>query len=87
MGDVVSDDNLLKKLNLDLLMHTRAEDTRLRLYTLTCSEALWRAHGSKLAGKSIYSYLPQHRMLKSAQALPERQLLSLQNVQRTITIV
>ena len=53
MAEVISDDNLVKKLNLDLLMHTRAEDARLRLYALTCSEALWRAHGAKLIGKSI----------------------------------
>lgn len=52
LGDAINDDSLMKKLNLDILMHTRAEDARLRVYALTCSEALWRAHGGKLMGKS-----------------------------------
>lgn len=50
MVEAVSDDMLVKKINLDILMHTRAEDARLRLYALTCSEALWRTHGTKLMG-------------------------------------
>ncbi|EKM52689.1 uncharacterized protein PHACADRAFT_101069 [Phanerochaete carnosa HHB-10118-sp] len=50
MVEAASDDSLVKKINLDILMHTRAEDSRLRLYALTCSEALWRAHGTKLMG-------------------------------------
>ncbi|GJE92911.1 U3snoRNP10 and BP28CT domain-containing protein [Phanerochaete sordida] len=50
MVEAVNDDSLVKKINLDILMHTRAEDARLRLYALTCSEALWRAHGTKLMG-------------------------------------
>ena len=52
MVEAVSDDTLVKKINLDVLMHTRADDARLRLYALTCSEALWRAHGTKLMGTS-----------------------------------
>ncbi|KAJ3530702.1 hypothetical protein NM688_g7673 [Phlebia brevispora] len=51
-ADVLSDDTLLKKLNVDLLMHTRSEEARIRLYALTCSEALWRAHGEKFIGFS-----------------------------------
>jgi len=50
MVDCVNDDALLKSINLDLLMHTRSEDPRLRLFALTCSEQLWRAHGRKLVG-------------------------------------
>jgi U3 small nucleolar RNA-associated protein 10 len=50
--DVTSDDALLKADNLALLMHTRAEDPRLRRYALQCSERVWRDHGSKLLGKS-----------------------------------
>ncbi|KIP06398.1 hypothetical protein PHLGIDRAFT_128310 [Phlebiopsis gigantea 11061_1 CR5-6] len=50
LGEAVNDDALIKKINLDVLMHTRAEDARVRLYALTCSEALWRAHGGKLMG-------------------------------------
>ncbi|OSX58041.1 hypothetical protein POSPLADRAFT_1154787 [Postia placenta MAD-698-R-SB12] len=48
--DAVNDDTLLKSMNLDILMHTRSEDSRLRLYSLACNEALWRAHGGKLLG-------------------------------------
>ncbi|PFH46286.1 hypothetical protein AMATHDRAFT_155738 [Amanita thiersii Skay4041] len=48
--DTATDDTLLKSLNLDLLMHTRSDDTRLRIYALTCAEMLWRNHGGKLLG-------------------------------------
>ncbi|TFK37695.1 hypothetical protein BDQ12DRAFT_685121 [Crucibulum laeve] len=48
--DTITDDMLLKMVNLNLLMHTRSEDARLRFYALTCSEALWRTHGGKLLG-------------------------------------
>jgi U3 small nucleolar RNA-associated protein 10 len=48
--DTTSNDTLLKSVNLDLLMHTRSDDARLRLFALTCSEALWRYHGSRLLG-------------------------------------
>ncbi|KAF8630264.1 hypothetical protein AX17_005450 [Amanita inopinata Kibby_2008] len=48
--DTVSDDTLLKSVNLDLLMHTRSEDVQLRIYALSCSELLWRNHGGKLHG-------------------------------------
>lgn len=51
----VNDDALLKAINLDLLMHTRSEDVRLRTFALTCSETLWRAHGGKLLGASNLS--------------------------------
>lgn len=51
LTDSVTDDSLLKSINLDLLMHTRSDDARLRIFALTCSEALWRAHGGKLLGK------------------------------------
>jgi U3 small nucleolar RNA-associated protein 10 len=45
-----TEDTLLKSINLDLLMRTRSEDARLRLFALTCSETLWLAHGGKLLG-------------------------------------
>ena len=45
-----TDDGLLKRLNLDVLMHTRAEDARVRIVALRCARALWAAHGSKLIG-------------------------------------
>ncbi|KAG5637085.1 hypothetical protein H0H81_005818 [Sphagnurus paluster] len=50
LTDTVTDDLLLKSINLDILMHTRSEDVRLRLFALTCSEKLWKAHGGKLLG-------------------------------------
>jgi U3 small nucleolar RNA-associated protein 10 len=48
--EAVNDDTLIKSINLDLLMHTRSEDVRTRIFALTCSETLWRAHGGKLLG-------------------------------------
>lgn len=54
LTDSATDDNLLKSINLDLLMHTRSEDARLRLLALTCSEALWRVHGGKLLGSLFH---------------------------------
>jgi U3 small nucleolar RNA-associated protein 10 len=56
LTDSVADDALLKSLNLDLLMHTRSDDARLRLFALTCATALWSAHGGKLLGSHL-SYL------------------------------
>ncbi|KAJ7452113.1 hypothetical protein B0H11DRAFT_1742292 [Mycena galericulata] len=48
LTDSASDDALLKALNLDLLMHTRSEDARLRVFALSCATALWNTHGGKL---------------------------------------
>ncbi|KAJ6619041.1 hypothetical protein B0H10DRAFT_2189187 [Mycena sp. CBHHK59/15] len=50
LTESVTDDVLLKAINLDLLMHTRSEDARLRISALACSQVLWRAHGGKLLG-------------------------------------
>ncbi|OSD00001.1 hypothetical protein PYCCODRAFT_1479448 [Trametes coccinea BRFM310] len=47
---IIDDDVLSKSLNLDILMHSRSEDARTRLLSLTCAERLWRAHGEKLLG-------------------------------------
>jgi U3 small nucleolar RNA-associated protein 10 len=47
-----SDETLLKAINLDLLMHTRSENAKVRQFALTCSGSLWRLHGGKLLGKS-----------------------------------
>jgi len=46
----VSDHTTLKKVNVDVLMHTRNEDARVRVYALSCAETLWRDHGHKLVG-------------------------------------
>ncbi|KAI0920552.1 hypothetical protein AcV5_010550 [Taiwanofungus camphoratus] len=48
--DIVNDDALLKTMNSNILMHTRSDDARLRIFSLACSEILWRAHGGKLLG-------------------------------------
>lgn len=44
------DSALLKRLNMDVLMHTRSEDARVRIFALRCARAMWVAHGSKLVG-------------------------------------
>ncbi|KAA1474189.1 hypothetical protein DENSPDRAFT_781033 [Dentipellis sp. KUC8613] len=54
LAEVADDDNLLKKINLDVLMHTRSEEVRVRLFALRSSEALWSTHGSKFMG-----YVPE----------------------------
>ncbi|KAJ7740997.1 hypothetical protein B0H14DRAFT_3515417 [Mycena olivaceomarginata] len=48
LTDSAADDVLLKTLNLDLLMHTRSDDARLRVFALVSATALWNAHGGKL---------------------------------------
>ncbi|KZT68072.1 hypothetical protein DAEQUDRAFT_348588 [Daedalea quercina L-15889] len=48
--DFVNDDAVLKKMNIDILMHTRSEEAPLRLFSLSCSTALWKTHGGKLLG-------------------------------------
>ena len=50
LGNTATDDGLLKRLNLDVLMHTRSDDTFVRIFALKCARALWTAHGSKLVG-------------------------------------
>ncbi|KAF9553866.1 hypothetical protein CPC08DRAFT_672807 [Agrocybe pediades] len=46
-----TDDTLLKNINLGILMHTRSEDARVRLFALSCSEAIWKTSGGgKLLG-------------------------------------
>jgi len=48
--ETVTDDTLLKTINMNILMHTRSEDPRIRLFALACCEALWRSQGGKLIG-------------------------------------
>ncbi|EAU87657.2 hypothetical protein CC1G_09118 [Coprinopsis cinerea okayama7 len=48
--EATNDDTLLKLINLNILMHTRSEDARLRLYALNCSVSIWQACGVKLLG-------------------------------------
>ncbi|KAI0712775.1 armadillo-type protein [Cerioporus squamosus] len=47
---LIDDDVVAKSLNMDVLMHSRSEDARVRLFSLSCAEQLWRAHGDKLLG-------------------------------------
>ncbi|KAL5525140.1 UTP10 [Sanghuangporus sanghuang] len=46
--DCLEDDTLAKAMNHAVLMHTRSEDARIRIFALQCSVAIWQAHGSKL---------------------------------------
>ena len=48
--EAIQSDTILKAMNLNILMNTRSEDSRVRLLALTCGEALWRGHGGKLMG-------------------------------------
>ena len=79
-----TDDMILKAVNLELLMHTRSEDVRLRLFGLSCSEKLWRAHHWWQASWWAYQYRYLHRTiidsLRISQALQLRLRLSLRNV-------
>lgn len=54
--DIVDDDALLKPINMGVLMHTRSDDTRLRIFALECSEKLWKAHGGKLLGTTFFTH-------------------------------
>ena len=47
---LIDDDVMAKSLNLDVLMHSRSEEARVRLFSVSCAEQLWRAHGDKLLG-------------------------------------
>lgn len=49
---ILDDDVMIKTLNIDVLMHSRSEDARVRLFSLFCAEQLWRAHGDKMLGES-----------------------------------
>ena len=57
LADAVGDDALLKPINMGVLMHTRSDDARLRIFALECSEQLWKAHGGKLLG-TTFLYTP-----------------------------
>ncbi|KAJ8522739.1 hypothetical protein ONZ45_g764 [Pleurotus djamor] len=50
LGDCTTDDTLLKNLNIDVLMHTRSENSKVRIEALQCSASLWHAIGGKLLG-------------------------------------
>jgi U3 small nucleolar RNA-associated protein 10 len=50
LGDTATDDGMFKRLNLDVLMHTRSDNAFVRIFALQCARALWTAHGNKLVG-------------------------------------
>jgi len=84
----VSDDALLKSTNLNLLMHTRSDNVRVRQFALACVEALWRSHGGKLIGTlptyiQIICWKTKKKLLFLLQALLLRPLHSLQSVVKT----
>ena len=84
--DSITDDTLLKTVNLNVLMHTRSEDSRVRIFALSSAEVLWRSHGGRLIGRwlgKLLTYLSFDATI--SQDLRERQQLSLQNVVKTIT--
>jgi len=81
----VSDDALLKSTNLDLLMHTRSDNVKVRQFALACEETLWRSHGGKLIGTlpncfQIMCWHTKKKLIFLSQALLLRPLHSLQSV-------
>jgi U3 small nucleolar RNA-associated protein 10 len=59
-GSIVNDENLLKSVNLEILMQTRSEDPRQRILALDCAQQLWTSNGSKLLGKCLFCPLRLH---------------------------
>lgn len=72
LTEVITDDMLVKNVNLELLMHTRHEEAKVRLYALTCAESLWRAHGAKLMGMSLFSGFMSANLLMGSCRLCRR---------------
>jgi hypothetical protein len=83
--DSVTDDTLLKSINLNLLMHTRSDDVRLQVLALTCSENVWRSHGGKLLGPRFSFVLIFATKLAFQVSWLKRRLLS-RNVVKMKTI-
>lgn len=50
-------DDQIKKLNLDILMQTRSEDSRVRLLALRCAVEVWSGAGGGLAREFSFSLL------------------------------
>jgi len=50
MAGIVLDEALLKHINLDILMQTRDDEVRTKLYALSCARHVWEDHGKRLAG-------------------------------------
>lgn len=54
MVTCMDDDSQLKATNLGVLMLTRSEDSRVRLFALGCAVAIWQSNGKKLSGKYLF---------------------------------
>ena len=81
---VIDDDVMAKSLNLDVLMHSRSEDARIRLFSLSCAEQLWRSQGEKLLGTWFPSSCSLSGFLRySRQASWRKQRRSSQRLRRT----
>lgn len=50
MAGTVLDEALLKHINLDILMQTRDDEVRTKLYALNCAHRVWEDHGEQFAG-------------------------------------
>ncbi|KAH8112066.1 hypothetical protein DFH11DRAFT_1788270 [Phellopilus nigrolimitatus] len=48
--ECLEDDSSVKAVNLAVLMHSRSDDRRVRLFALSCSVTMWQAHSAKLRG-------------------------------------
>lgn len=83
----VIDETILKTVNLNILMHTRSEDSRARITALAVSQALWRSNGGKLMG--TYFSTRNHYPPPCSDNLIQASLLklrhSLRNAGRTRT--
>lgn len=49
-------DPLLKAINLAIIQHSKSEDARIRLYSLSCSVSIWEKFGRKLSGPLIVAF-------------------------------
>lgn len=47
---ITDDDDLLKTINLQILMQSRSEDPKQRIFALVCATRLWHSVGEKLVG-------------------------------------
>ncbi|TFK71529.1 hypothetical protein BDN72DRAFT_432062 [Pluteus cervinus] len=83
--DNVTDDTLLKSINLNLLMHTRSEDVQTKLFALSCSIALWQGHGNKLAGFAAETATFISECTEDENDIVVQESLSLKNAVESIT--
>lgn len=56
-ANLLTREDQIKRLNLDILMHTRSEDARIRLLAMKCAVQAWTSAGSVLARECLFSPL------------------------------